>query len=764
MPSSSSSSSLSSAASDDVADVGALDDVVDVDDEVGAEEGPGRDAGQGGEGGWVVRRGRRGAGSDDDGDDDDDDGDGDGGGGFRWVAARLNDAREDIRARPLPTPAEVRGMADELYAEWVDPDVGVEALTPWTLERYGLDVDRVAEVTTDEVEHGIQRRKYQFKTLVGFCHELNLFYDDGELKDRMRAIERVMDASYQACLHTFLLFTRLEETRPAVFPPTVEGDGHETLTDHDASKLTSFQSLLLHLLKLIEVKRYRKCGESCYQQVYTPLGHATQAYAFACSIKDMVYSVRKEVDFAMWKIFTMPRDNPRAVHEHLIESKQEEFPEVDVGDGYYFAFEDGIYDIRRDLFFVFGDDWEAYASAMWAARRDAGRGVALPEEDEARGTYAWPTRDSACVNYFEQPFRFRIRPQDVAAGGGEGGGDDDDDPMRIPTPTFDQLLNTQRFDDEMKRDLYMMIGRTLFLTNTLDRWQRALMLIGTGGTGKSCIANWLMHVIPPQFYAIINSNFEEQFGLGGICKKEKRLCVCTELTEDLRFKQEEFQICCEGGELQVAKKGVDSFPFQFRMPLIFCGNQYPRKWKNNGRQISRRTFLAVFRYTVPKEQVDTEFSKRICGETDVLLRKCTQVYVRKTQANPGKDLEAPGMMSAQARSFLTYMEAAIDPLTAFLESDAVERKGDGFILFDDFKRLYSDYRRSNGFPLVPLTRDHFMTVFQSYNIFNRGIVQVDDYNGSGLPKKGEMLQGITFRAPQEDEGGGAGAGGGGGGY
>lgn len=76
------------------------------------------------------------------------------------------------------------------------------------------------------------------------------------------------------------------------------------------------------------------------------------------------WSVQKEVSFELWKFFTNTRDNPCAVVDHLIKSYQAEFPSLDVGSGFWFAFDDGLYNIRHDLFFYYDDDPVQYAKAI----------------------------------------------------------------------------------------------------------------------------------------------------------------------------------------------------------------------------------------------------------------------------------------------------------------------------------------------------------------------------------------------------------------
>ena len=305
----------------------------------------------------------------------------------------------------------------------------------WTLDRYGLDE---GQFDVSDFETAMLRRKYQYKRLLQMLDTRGML-DDGALVDAMTAVQRVMNAAHHSCFELFVLFNRMEGVRNVRIPPTVTDE--ETLDSHDPEQLTSFQRLLLYILKRIEVKKYRKCGDSCFERLLSPEGHNTRAYVYACSIQDVVYEVQKELNFQMWKFFTSPRDNPKAVHEHLCKSKQAEFPELDVGEGCYYAFADGIYDVLRDLFFVYEEEphWPAYAKAMQEARGiSSAGGEGEGEEEEvhpSRRPYKWPTDESVCLNYFDMPFRFRIRPTDPDVA--------DFDPFSIPTPTLEGILYFQ---------------------------------------------------------------------------------------------------------------------------------------------------------------------------------------------------------------------------------------------------------------------------------------------------------------------------------
>lgn len=150
--------------------------------------------------------------------------------------------------------------------------------------------------------------------------------------------------------------------------------------------------------------------------------------------------------------------------------------------------------------------------------------------------------------------------------------------------------------------------------------------------------------------------------------------------------------------------------------MAFAGNMFPRRWKNNGRQVSRRAFLLYFRKLVKKACVDTRLSSELELDTDRNMRKCACLYVEMATTRGHMDIEAPGMMPDQVREFMKHFEGAIDPLSAFLDDGGFEFDACMYMPLDDFKRRYYEFRKANGFGQTEWTKDHYETTFMAYDI------------------------------------------------
>ena len=697
-----------------------------------------------------------------------------------WTLRDLTRSFQEVTELPSPSNRQLRRLVALLSDEWLVADVGLDNMLSWSLERLQLSID--GEFFFKDIEDAVRFRRYQYKTLRRFLDERKLMDDDGNLVDLVHKISRMITSTYTVCKNAWIQYSRMTDDRTLRIPPDVQEEDKECFIDgmYDEESMTSFQRIVIEMCKRFEAKGYRKSGDACYTQILTDpvidpetgieVCYRTRAYEYAGTIKEEIYQIEKEVDMRMWRLVTNPRDNPRAVQEHLIESEQSEFRTLDVGDGFFFSYADGIYDIRNDLFYRYDQlaEWGDYAAAMKAARvEEATRLEAniecYPEEVRPRildecarfreelHEYQPPNDESVSVNYFPIPFRFdAMDPSNCAETMMF-------DPMDIATPAFDRILDSQGYDVDTKRMVFVLVGRLFFLINTLDRWSRALFVIGAGGTGKSTIANWLMHVIPAHFHSIVNANFEEQFGLSGITSEQKRLCLCTELTEDLRFKQEEWQIAVEGGKLQVAHKNQTSRPHQFKQHMFWVGNQFPRRWKNNAKQVSRRIILLAFKNHIPKTQLQGNLNDDLIAETDLIMRKATLLYVRMAHKYGQCDLEAPGILPPQISEFMKELEDTMDVLTSFVNSDMIEltpKDADPtefyYVSAKDFKREYFEYRRANGHPPVPWTKDHYESILASYGckLKDRSLPYP---KADSVPKYQDYIIGLRIREEQMDD-------------
>lgn len=606
-----------------------------------------------------------------------------------WQVTDLLSHTNTLAARAPPSERQLRNMVKELGAEWLNRDVRICEIAAWGMERLSLSSDD--KWLFSDFETSYQKRRHQYSQLVHLLNQKDMLVPEDPVVDVMTSIDRVIAAVYNACFTSFVAYNRIDGIiRNVKNPPTVMDE--ETVDFHDDETLTNFQKLVLILCKRFEAQKYRKADGCCFRPMKNYHGDNTHAYEHVTTIEKEIYDLQKEISFEHWKLLTNPPNNPRQAVEYFTKSEQTELRTLDVGSGDWYSFRNGVYNILYDLFFRFDQrsEWPEYARDMAAAR-----GYTAAE-------YPYPDDSTVCVNFFDVDFTFLISPDNPTT----------PDPMQIPTPSMDSIFDAQDFDDDTKEWAYAFTGRCFFRPNRLERWQRAFFEVGQGGTGKSTHLGWVAYVVPAHFHSVLNSNFEPQFGLSGLAKDVKRLCICYELTEEMSMRQEEFQNCAEATVVQPATKGVTSERHLWQQHMILAGNQWPKKWKNNRGQISRRAFTLLYNKVVPKDQMRGDLSEDLKRETPSLLRKCCIAYVNKASEHGKKDLEASNVLPVQIRGFINDMTSQIDPLKSFVGSDTFLLSPDTYMPVEEFKKLYADWRKSNGFSIQPWLPEHYDHTFQ----------------------------------------------------
>ena len=111
----------------------------------------------------------------------------------------------------------------------------------------------------------------------------------------------------------------------------------------DVSRNTSYQNLILYMLRYIHEREYMRSGDYCARKIFTKCGRFTRAYEDKIKIKDLVYEAcKKEVNWDMWHNMTVQKDNAANVTKHLTSAMDTEFQDLKP-DRQVFSFANGIY-------------------------------------------------------------------------------------------------------------------------------------------------------------------------------------------------------------------------------------------------------------------------------------------------------------------------------------------------------------------------------------------------------------------------------------
>lgn len=195
------------------------------------------------------------------------------------------------------------------------------------------------------------------------------------------------------------------------------------------------QKLLLHMLDRAMEKRYRRQGDRCFEPVIIN-GHDTHAWRSVMTIKEWIYvETKKETNWEQWHWLTSSASTPKAVREYLENCCDYSFPELHK-DRSTFSFLNGVYRAKTNTFY--------------------------PHEASTL------SKEIAACKFFEEDFdpAYVTAPVDS-----------------IPTPNLDRIMDYQGWEPDVKRWLYILLGRLLYDLGELDSWQVIPFCKGLASSG-----------------------------------------------------------------------------------------------------------------------------------------------------------------------------------------------------------------------------------------------------------------------------------------
>jgi hypothetical protein len=254
------------------------------------------------------------------------------------------------------------------------------------------------------------------------------------------------------------------------------------------------------------------------------------------------------------------------------------------------------------------------------------------------------------------------------------------------TPQFDKIYDSQSFCTHDKFMLWGQKGRTLFTVHEFDTYQTTFIIIGYGGTGKSTIMLVMQKLWPVHLRGILSSNIEQKFGMSQVLNKGKsRAIYCNEVSEDLQLVQEEWQTSCSGEEGSFAVKHEAPWVGTCKAHHFWVGNAFPKHWKNNNNQVSRR--LCGVLMDTPIQPRDGNVMEEIDRIMDVVQRKMVLSYFDVLDQYGTIDpMSRPDRLPPAFEKFYNNGRGLSNPVEMFLDECDGEK-------FDIYKGVHPRWKR-----------------------------------------------------------------------
>ena len=286
------------------------------------------------------------------------------------------------------------------------------------------------------------------------------------------------------------------------------------------------------------------------------------------------------------------------------------------------------------------------------------------------------------------------------------------DLSQAQTPLFDRMVRYQldtadaADTDIVYTYLLGLIGRLFYEVGRFDRFDVMPLIVGDTNTGKSTLIDVVSSMFAPQSVGVVDSSLETIFGLQAMHTKE--LIVAPEIPDSLaqQLASDKLKKMIGGERVTVATKHAAATTVVWQVPMLMCGNDYPRYRDERG-SVSKR--LAIFSFTRYVATQDSSLKQRIIAtELAPLVVRCLTAYrqLLKRTGTAGFWSVCPGYFSDTTAG----MHENTDYVHMFLtlghgdnmwyDKSMHQRKvmyfvqQPGFTLWmEEFKKKFSDYMR-----------------------------------------------------------------------
>lgn len=432
--------------------------------------------------------------------------------------------------------------------------------------------------------------------------------------------------------------------------------------------LRPFQKLVLKMFDVFEAKQYKKRGTTIYSQIRNP--YETHSWKVVGTILDVIHmECTMCKDYENWLMMTSSKDLDKQLSNYFERTTDYRLSTLKKNRN-MFSFSNGIYfsvyetDMLTDKFICYGSTEH----------------IALSHHE-------------ASAKYFAFEFLHG----------------DETNPRNIHTPFLDSVYQYQMLTPDVIEINKMFIGRMLYDVEQLDCWQVIMMLLGSGGSGKSTIHNVVRMFYDFEDVGVMGNNYQKLFGLADIY--DKFIFIAPEIKRDWGIDQAEFQEIVSGGKVNVNIKHKDSIRVSWKAPGMLAGNENPG-FVDNASSIQRRVVVTRFNHKV--QQGDPHLAKKLEGEIGKILKQCNLIYLQYVREKKAEDIWKwlpPYFIQTQ-----TMMACASNALNAFLHSDHVRLDSSLFVPMEDFFRHFNFFCTEHNFKRPNINVDMYSAPFEKVRI------------------------------------------------
>ena len=272
-----------------------------------------------------------------------------------------------------------------------------------------------------------------------------------------------------------------------------------------------------------------------------------------------------------------------------------------------------------------------------------------------------------------------------------------------------RVLDYQRFDEDVCRWVYVLMGRLCFEVGELDGWQIIPFFKGIARSGKST----LITKVCRKFYecedvATLSNNIEKKFGLSSIYNGF--MFISPEVKGDMQLEQAEFQSLVSGEDLSVARKYDTAVSVQWKVPGILGGNEVPN-WKDNSGSILRRLVTINFGRQISDADADPHLDQKLEKEIPAIMCKCLRAYLEYSQRYSDKDIW--NVLPKYFKQVQSQVATVTNSLQHFLCSEKVKCGKDLFVPQKIFVSHFNQHCKENNLGTFRFNQDFYAGPFSA---------------------------------------------------
>ena len=529
--------------------------------------------------------------------------------------------------------------------------------------------------TSIKPNHGIDDIDNTFDTYISEITDIynNLEkenqFNDFEIKIR---INRLMEMIYYS-RHMIVGYKRITEVMDLSKDYRDNSDTslfkYSPITDDPHSSL---QNLILYVLQYTHRNKLSRYNDSCYKQIYHN-GQNTYAWEHVSDIQSMIYtSAQKNVNFEQFLNMTKSGLNIRNATEFLTNCVDNQFPALKK-DRHIFSFKNGIYFAKY-----------------------------IENDEVTQKFFTWDKLHESNVKNIcaAKFFKHNFEHIEVEA----------DDWKNIPTPTLDQILTYQEFDQDVIDIVYAMIGRLIYEINDMDGWQVIFFFQGQAGTGKSTITlNVCKNIYDEEDVGVVSNNIQKKFGLADIV--DGLMYVAPEIKRDFSMEQGEFQSIISGDKVTINIKHQKSQFINWSKPGVMAGNETPDFVDNSG-SIQRR--IVTLKFDKKVKDGDLSLGKKLDTEMHAIIKKCNCAYQELAKKYGNVNLWT--ILPQYFTNTQNMIAQATNPLMHFLSNGKLEFKTGSYIPEKVFVHEFNNHCSDNNYSKARFNPDFYIGPFSQYGI------------------------------------------------